>query len=175
MPIHVSDQAKTLIRHEGMIYTTRSKDTRPEAKSGFIPKGTPIPYPEFNTNIESEDGASRRVRLYQVAAVLTTRQHFNMSKDQLKNFVKLNSKGGKHIEASHLCRIAFTVEEPLADGSKLTIERVVECKADFNVGNLILEVKPLNQARWGCKGKAHGCPHNPPCKLVSSMPGMPMV
>lgn len=126
-------------------------------------------YVEFNSDALTP-GRSRRIRLYQVAALVGSRRYYEgVSREQIQAWIRENK-----IEASHRCRYIDYEQTPVlnADGSYSRVPIVRENKRCFNPDHMILEQAALNASRIACAG-GEFCRHDPPCIVVVPPPPTP--
>lgn len=133
-----------------------------EDSPGCIMAASTQKYPEFNSTSLGTT-IPRRIRLYQVAAIINTREFYtDISDVQLSNWIKTYK-----VEASHLCRY---VDEgsivTFPDGSTKSCPIIKENSKCFQIEHLILEPQAYNRTRINCKG-GEACLHVPKCILVA--------
>jgi hypothetical protein len=125
-----------------------------------------MPYPEYNTDALAPGKGSLKFKLYQAAAVFNTSQVFELSREQLVEY--LSSRGD--FECSHLCRYPVDMHYTTPDGVHHTVTIFVENKACFALNHLICEPSELNRSRIKCPG-GEVCrtvfKHFPPCIQVN--------
>lgn len=120
-------------------------------------------YVEFNSDVLTE-GQSRRIRLYQVAAIIGTRNYYdNIPTPQIQAWIREYSP-----EASHLCRwVDYSdVADVNPDGTYVRAPTVKENKRCFAPDHMILESARYNRSRIACFG-GDGCRHEPRCIQVA--------